>query len=695
MTVKDPTVYADERALEATIVLPVRKEIASARFALSALLGLLNDCPLFTEGLSPRDRRRFVRRWTNRFIDMNNKLGFTATLVALSKLGNDFLRSFTFGIAGNVTYNLADTLIDSPIYSAADSLGRIPSSDPRFIPTIKWLYNWHVYLAKIPLTRTDLEDPSETDWVQRQRDVLDIYSFSLDTLDALKMATEYLFDAEVAGPVHGKHGPGSTAGNYNTIPEKEKHMDPSIQTLQLDRNSISRVETLTLLSRPLPNALMFVPKDVKSLRPITMESPAMQYAQQAIKEFIYSSVDDRTVLAGRHITFSDQEPSQAAAIRGSRYGNFDTREATIDLSSASDLLSVDLITQIFSGDLLNLLLSGRSWDTLSVTNGLIELGMYGGMGSALTFPVQTLVFTSICYVAVARALCMRETNSITSSVDAVSDVIPFAGTKTAYWPYFSSIRVFGDDIILPNFAVPELFKLLEELGLRVNKDKSFYNDLVVREACGIYAFAGYDITPVRYRLPASAGLDDAASYEALRAACNHAFYAGYRTLYRLLVRKLKSIKPLMNKDERGKSRGLYNGRGRKRSKAETLLYFSCEVLFEPERSGPEGHIGVVSRRPITQGSVQIVHGEPRLVQCSFAARDKADVDNSSELYHYEQELWRIFKRDRDDLEYVERFVYDDIPASMHGRIPDKVRLVKRAAYLREYEGVLGWAWVPS
>lgn len=696
MSIIDPIDYARSKSLIPRIAVPSVKEEKSARHALSDLFSLFYDCPLFCS-IEPREKRRFVNSWINESIRQIDDGDFFSFLIKLAKLGNLFLRSFTW--KGDViSYDPHPSLLESPITSAILSLKKVPMSDGRYFNTIRWILTVHLRLSKLPLTRDDLTDTSESDWIMRQLLVKDIADVSIDTIEALQNALEWLYDADMPEAVLGKHGPGSTAQRAKTIPEKEELMFPSQQSLSLVPDSISWIP-FVLLKQPLPNWLEFVPKDIKSLRPITMESVSMQFAQQAYKRVIYEHVDSGFVRASHHITFNSQEASRRAALRGSTLrGSRMLRQATIDLSSASDLLSVGLVANIFPKNLLHILLCGRSWDTVT-THGNIELRMYGGMGSALTFPVQTLVFTALCYVAVARALSKRELGGCVSSVQACED---FIGSP-AYWYAFKPIIVFGDDIIIPEFAVSDLYKLLDEVGLRVNVDKSFTGDLVVREACGMFAFAGEDITPARYRIPPMRKLADFAYTEASRAVCNHAFYLGYRTLYRHSVRHHRGLKLFMGKDERLRQHQYVNTSAlnqwqvtkdpeielarkkllaeKRRRVGERIKLTDVEVLFESPRGDPEGHIGVVSARQIRQGSVQIVYGREEVVQTSYTGKTDTTVDDAHDYYYYAQ--------DRYILEH------NEVQSMMHGRIPDGIRLVKRAAILLETEEALGWSWVSS
>lgn len=58
--------------------------------------------------------------------------------------------------------------------------------------------------------------------------------------------------------------------------------------------------------------------------------------------------------------------------------------------------------------------------------------------------------------------------------------------------------MFGDDIIVPSYAVAELLAILDRLGFTVNTDKSFWEGSF-REACGIEAWHGHDISPCRFK----------------------------------------------------------------------------------------------------------------------------------------------------------------------------------------------------
>jgi hypothetical protein len=93
------------------------------------------------------------------------------------------------------------------------------------------------------------------------------------------------------------------------------------------------------------------------------------------------------------------------------------------------------------------------------------------MGNGFCFPLQTLLFASVCFAA-----------GMISSQD----------------PY--DFRVYGDDIIVRQDRALLVIELLSELGFRLNRDKSFLFG-PFRESCGADWYKGQDVRPVIYDNP--------------------------------------------------------------------------------------------------------------------------------------------------------------------------------------------------
>ena len=224
-----------------------------------------------------------------------------------------------------------------------------------------------------------------------------------------------------------------------------------------------------------PSKLIAVPKTQKGPRLIASEPIAHQWLQQALKRELERMVS-RSVL--RHsICFADQEPSRRDALRSSLTG----ARATIDLSSASDRLSCYVVERAFRsrGDLLHAFHAVRTrWLVNSIDKKqpkYVVLRKFAPMGSALTFPVQSIVYALV-------------------AITAVLNRRGWSADRTALTTAAKQVRVYGDDIIVPVDCIGVLRELLTELGLKVNDTKTF-SEGFFRESCGMDAYKGVDVTP--------------------------------------------------------------------------------------------------------------------------------------------------------------------------------------------------------
>jgi len=210
-----------------------------------------------------------------------------------------------------------------------------------------------------------------------------------------------------------------------------------------------------------------VPKTWKKLRGISAEPSELQYWQQGVLDRI-----DQMFLHDewwqRRINLHSQERSRQLALQGSLDGSF----ATVDLSAASDSVTLQLVRDLFGKTHLGRWLLGTRSTHTTCEGKTIRINKFAPMGSACCSPVECMIFCLAAEVAVRRTYRS------------------FRGTK--------QICVFGDDIVIPSVAVDELFAILAHLGFSVNTEKSFWKGNF-REACGVEAWRGYDIAPCRFR----------------------------------------------------------------------------------------------------------------------------------------------------------------------------------------------------
>jgi hypothetical protein len=153
--------------------------------------------------------------------------------------------------------------------------------------------------------------------------------------------------------------------------------------------------------------------------------------------------------------------------------------------------------------------------------GVIPLSKFASMGSALCFPIEAMVFTTIIFLALERKANTRFTRR---------DILSFRG----------QVRVYGDDIVVPVDCVDSVITLLEAFGLKVNRDKSFWNGKF-RESCGGDYYDGEWVTPVRVRRFFPQSQKQAEEVVSLVSLRNQLYFAGYWQTCRWLDRILKGM----------------------------------------------------------------------------------------------------------------------------------------------------------
>lgn len=231
-----------------------------------------------------------------------------------------------------------------------------------------------------------------------------------------------------------------------------------------------------LQSHEPPSLLIAVPKTITGPRLIASEPTGHQWCQQLIRDFLMSRVFN-TSFSGC-ISFRDQSKNGELALSASSSES----HATIDLSSASDRISCWLVERLFrtSPSLLDALQACRTrWirnDIDRKSPELYKLRKFTTMGSAVTFPLQTIIFT---YIAIGSVLYTRRLRPNQANI----------------WWASKEVQVFGDDIIVPIDSVDNTLAALTHLGLKVNPNKTFKTGRF-RESCGVDAYDGHDVTKV-------------------------------------------------------------------------------------------------------------------------------------------------------------------------------------------------------
>jgi hypothetical protein len=211
-----------------------------------------------------------------------------------------------------------------------------------------------------------------------------------------------------------------------------------------------------------------VPKDSRGPRVISCEPAELMFIQQGIMRKLYGILENHSLTRGC-INFADQKINQRLAKASSINGAL----ATLDLSDASDRVSLELVRRVFPANWFECLNACRSEETILPSGEVVVLNKFAPMGSSCCFPVEALVFWAC----------------------AVASIFPYGRISKEKIP---PVWVYGDDIITSVDSFDAVMRGLECVGLKVNKDKSYWRG-PFRESCGGDYHNGVDVTPVRVR----------------------------------------------------------------------------------------------------------------------------------------------------------------------------------------------------
>ncbi len=207
------------------------------------------------------------------------------------------------------------------------------------------------------------------------------------------------------------------------------------------------------------NRITTVPKNAKTDRVIAIEPLMNMFVQKGIGSLI------RRRLKRVGIDLDDQTRNQKLAREGSISGQL----ATIDLSSASDTVSLKLVEELLPPDWFAAIELARSPVGVLPDGSKVCYQKVSSMGNGFTFELESLIF-----FALSSAVCLL------------------------YGINGSHVSVYGDDIIIPVEAYAPVVEILEFAGFTVNSKKSFAAG-PFRESCGKHYFMGHDVSPFYIR----------------------------------------------------------------------------------------------------------------------------------------------------------------------------------------------------
>ena len=201
-----------------------------------------------------------------------------------------------------------------------------------------------------------------------------------------------------------------------------------------------------------------VPKNAKTDRTICIEPDMNIYVQLGIG----AEIRDRLRVHG--LDLNTQENNQLLAKKAS----VDDSLCTMDLSSASDLISREVVWMLLPYDWCDLLEMARV-DRYELNGIEHQFNKWSSMGNGYTFELETLIFYGIL-------LGCREVGG---------------------WDCRDSIA-YGDDLIFPSDQVELVTRALNYLGFKVNSQKTFGKGYF-RESCGTDWFRGHNVRPIFWK----------------------------------------------------------------------------------------------------------------------------------------------------------------------------------------------------
>jgi len=206
----------------------------------------------------------------------------------------------------------------------------------------------------------------------------------------------------------------------------------------------------------------FVPKTHDVSRMICVEPNLNMFFQLGLGQLMEDWLEESFGISMSH----QPEVNRRLARIGSQDGSF----STIDLSSASDSISISLCRDLLPGWFFATLMELRSPSTL-VDGEKVPLEMISTMGNGFTFPLQTIIFSCI----------IRASHQIAG--------LPVLGGSGRNW------SCFGDDLICDTRAYRNVRRLLELTGFTPNYSKTFFEG-AFRESCGTDWLSGQPVRGV-------------------------------------------------------------------------------------------------------------------------------------------------------------------------------------------------------
>jgi len=467
---------------------------------------LLRTCWVSLLADSPFDTAKpvsVIRRFCRDLFDIRG------TIALFSTLGDAVCKSEQIKEDGSVIRNFIPAMTRTPIFREYHHWWR--TGDPH---ALRYVLGFLKYGKKVSCVDESLHTTAFRKWQETEDRLrnLELPTF----VENLRLVCRWLFSDFSLGTIYPSHGGGAVAErDIRGVQAKNAllTLSPKVWNTYFVDSIFNCTETgdfglpdfegTCTVDWDQTARLMFVPKDYKTSRSISMEPIGFQFAQQGVLWYFEHYLSRSKVSS--FVDLDRQEANQEAA----QYGSFTGQVDTIDLSSASDSVAWKLVQRIMPSNLLRHLHATRSTHVSFRRDFLVPYCKPQGddivisplkfapMGSALCFPTQCCIFVAtVITVGLIQSLG-RDWKDPTALVGVDLDNLmqysfgKFGKTSAGR---FQPPQVYGDDICLDHRLLFNVMDALTAMGFTVNREKSFFGQDTFRESCGKYYSRGHDVS---------------------------------------------------------------------------------------------------------------------------------------------------------------------------------------------------------
>jgi len=362
----------------------------------------------------------------------------------------------------------------------ADNGVERPDADPRMLRALRQLV-YFLYKLEMPYDESDTQKVLE-DFVRTDAELAQLIIPQTIITDNARCIATGVFGMFDPTSILPRHGPGAVATGekphekhvFSRLYRDIERIYPFTEYFQYSLMQVCDeyrgYEDLELLEAGTAKVVL-VPKDSRGPRLISCEPLEYQWIQQGLGRAIVAHLEKSRWTAG-FVNFTNQQINRDLALESS----IDQEWVTLDMKEASDRVSVQLVKELFKyvPTLSEALMATRTCATILPDGTEVRLNKFAPMGSCLCFPIEAFVF-----YALAVSVLMYE-------------------RKITRREAYKRVYVYGDDIIVRREDYPFLLQHFPSYGLMFNEAKCCTNGFF-RESCGMDAYKGVDVTPIKLR----------------------------------------------------------------------------------------------------------------------------------------------------------------------------------------------------